>query len=167
MKNNRLNQGYSLIELLVYITIFVFISIILINALVTIMRTHATSQAYRRLQHNGELVLERMTRETREASSVDSGSVLDTNPGVLILSGTDSGGSARTVTFSVSDGAVQINDNGTSGNLTSDEVTVTSLIFRSVTTVAGTGVKVELQLSTANGYSASAPFYTTVMLRDN
>lgn len=162
MKKNTLTSGYSLIELLVYIAIFVFISILLINGLLSVMRTHTTSQAYRRLQHNGELVLERITREVREASNIDTGSVFDTSPGTLALSGTDSTGMARTVTFTLSDGIVQINDNGISGNLTSSEVTVTSLLFRS----AGTGVKVELQMTTASGYITTATFYTTVMLRE-
>lgn len=161
-------QGYTLIELVIYLAIFITISLLIIQSLVSSMKTYATASAYRRLQTNGNLVMERIIRETRNANSITLGSsTFDTNPGALSIATTDESGTNRDITFSVSSGAVQINDNGTTGNLTSSEVIVSSLIFRRITSNAADGVKIELTLTTANGRIVSAPFYSTVMLRGN
>ena len=163
------NGGYTLIELVVYLAIFIGISVLVVHSLVTIMKTYASAAAYRQLQSNGQVIMERIIRETRNANSITAGSsVFNTNPGTLVVATTDSGGANHTITFSVSGGAVQINDNGTTSNLSSPtEVTVTSLIFRSITTSNGDGVKIELNLTTSGKYIVSAPFYGTVMLRGN
>lgn len=167
MSPRRLQHGYSLIELVIYIALFTLISVVLVKSLVTVMGTYATAQGYRRLQSNGEFIMERITREVRDASDITASSVFDVHPGTLSLTGTDEEGDPTAVSFSVSGGVVQINDNGTVGNLSTSEVVVNSLIFKEVNTSIGEGVKVELSLTTANGYIVSAPFYTTVILRDN
>jgi Tfp pilus assembly protein PilW len=159
MRNLSLQRGYSLLELVIYLALFTLLSIVLIKSLVTVMRTYATAQSYRALQNNGELVLERITREVREADSF-SGGTYGINPGTLGLSA-----NGQITTFSVVNGAVQINDNGTTGILTTSEVTVTSLIFKQITTTTTKGVKVELTLTTASGYSNSISLYTTIMMR--
>jgi Tfp pilus assembly protein PilW len=167
MTYKQTQQGYSLIELVIYIALFTMISIILVRSLLEVMSTYATAQGYRRLQNNGELIMERITREVRDASDITASSILGTNPGTLALTGTDSDENDTAVTFSVSNNAVQINDNGDVGNLSTSEVAVTSLIFRSITTAVGEGVKVELTLTTTNGYIVSSSFYSTIMIRDN
>ena len=115
----------------------------------------------------GELALERMVREVRQATSITSGgSTFGSNPGALALSGNDSGGTAHTVSFGVSNGALQITDNGTTTNLTASDVTVSNLIFRQITTSAGTSaVKIECTLTTTKGTIMSSKFYSTVLLR--
>lgn len=161
-------QGYSLMELLIYIAIFIAVSVVIIQALVLMMRTYTSAVAYRRLQTNGELVMERIIRETRSADSINvAGSVFGTHPGVLAIQTTDENNIAHAVTFSVVNNVVQINDSGVIGDLSSLEVVVDSLIFRRFTTSNGEGVKVELTLTTANGLIVSAPFYSTVVRRDN
>lgn len=159
-------SGYSLLELLIYVALFSALSVLLVKSLVTSLNVYAAAQSYRRVQAEGELAMERMTREVRSATSITTGSsTFDTSPGVLVLSGTDSSGATRTVTFLVSGGQLQINDNGTTGTLTSSSVSISSLIFRKITTAVGTAVKIELTLSTNVGRSVSASFYDTIILR--
>ena len=160
--------GYSLIELVIYLAIFIGISVVIIHSLVSIMRTYATAESYRRLQNNGELAMERIVREVRQANSITAGaSTFDTSPGTLSIASTDEDSVNHIIVFDVADGALRMTDNADSGNLTSSEVVVSSLLFRNISTAGGGGVKIELVLSTANGHSASAPFYSTVMLRGN
>jgi len=160
------SKGYSLIELLIYIALFAILSVVLIQSLVTSFRVYAASQSYRRVQAEGELSMERIVREIRSATTITtSTSTFDSSPGVLALVGTDSVGATRTVTFSVSNGQLQINDNGTSGALTSTKVSVGTLIFRKITTTYSTAVKVELTLTTTVGQTLTSSFYDTVILR--
>ncbi len=159
MRITQKNKGYSLLELLIYIALFAVISIVLVRSLIVVMRTYASAQANRRLQNNGELIMERITREVRDAESISSGT-FGTNPGVLALSGEDGN-----TTFSVVSDAVQVNDDGTIGALSTNKVSVTSLVFRRITTPVGEGVKIELTLTTANAVIKSASFYSTALLR--
>lgn len=164
MRNHK-QQGYSLIELVIYIALFALISVVIVNALIMVMRTYASAQGYRRLQTNGELIMERVVREIRDASVVSGNSVYGVNSGTLSLSGTDSSGTAHTAVFSVSNGALVLNENGTSANLSTSEVVVSTFIVRHITTTNGEGIKVELTLATTNGHIVSVPFYATAMLR--
>ena len=164
MRNSNLQKGYSLMELLIYVALFSILSVVIVNSLVTVMKTYNAAQAYRRLQSNGELVMERMTREIRSANSITA-ATYDSNSGSISISNSDSSGAVHSITMNIANGAVVVTDNGVSGSLTTAEVIVTKLILRHITSSAGEGVKIELGLSTSNGYSASAPFYSTVMLR--
>lgn len=166
MKYNTTQRGYSLIELLIYIALFTVLSLVLIRSLITVMRTYATAHAYRTVQHTGTLIMDRVTREIRDATSISASSVYGANPGTLILTGTDDANNPHTVTFGVTSNKVRITDTtGTTGDLSSSDVTVTSLVFRQITTTVGSGVKIELTLQTASGYQTSASFYQTVLLR--
>lgn len=168
MNKFHLQKGYSLMELLIYIAIFIAISVVIIQALVLMMRTYTSAVAYRRLQTNGEIIMERIIRETRSADSINIvSSVFGSHPGVLTVQSTDEDSVAHTVTFSIASGALQIDDNGSVGNLSSSEIVIDALIFRRFTTNSSEGVKVELTISTANGLIVSAPFYSSIVLRDN
>lgn len=166
MKRNRNNKGlsaqtgYSLLELLIYIALFTIISVLLIRSLVVIMRTYASAQANRRLQNNGEVILERISREVRDAKSISSGT-FSVSPGTLTLIGDDG-----TVSFAVVNGALEINDGGTVGALSTSAVAITTLIFRKIETPNGEGVKTELMLTTTNSTLKSTSFYSTTLLRD-
>lgn len=155
-----------MIELIVYLAIFTVISVVLVTSLTTIMRTYARAATYRTLQSNGELVMERIVREVRQAATITTGSsTFGSSPGVLALSGTDAGGTTHTITFDVASSAVRVTDNGTTNNLSTSEVAVSSLIFRRISTSVGEGVKVELTLATTTGTAVSANFYSTIILR--
>lgn len=159
--------GYSLLELVIYIGLFALLSIVIMKSLVVVMKTYTTAQAYRRLQANGSLVMERITREMRDASVISGSSVFGSHPGTLSLSGSDGSETEHTVSFSVASNGVRVTENGVTGTLTTNEVIVNNLVFRKITTTVGEGVKIELTLTTANGHIVTAKFYDTVLLRGN
>ncbi|MFZ4500056.1 MAG: PilW family protein [Minisyncoccia bacterium] len=165
-KNNELSRlsgrgaaGYSLLELLIYIALFAMISVLLVHSLVVLMRTYANAASFRRLQNNGELIIERITREVRDAESISSGT-FGQHPGAITLLN-----AGTPVVFGVSNGAVTITENSTTGILSTNQVTVSAMVFRRITTPAGEGVKVELTLATTGGVVRTASFYSTVLLR--
>ncbi len=165
MRHKQHTAGYSLIELVIYIGLFVGLSFIIIQSFVVVMKTYATAQRYRTLQHTSELVMERITREIREASSVaTAGSIFTTSPGTLALSGEELDGTPYTVSFSVANNMVRITENGVTTDLSSNEVVVQNLTFWDIAG-AGNAVRVQLTLQTVKPPLINTTFYTTVNLR--
>lgn len=160
--------GFTLIEAIIYTALVVSLSVLLISMLSVMYRVFSESRADRDLLTSSYTAMERMTREIRTASSVDTGtSVFGSTPGTLKLNTTDSSGTSKTVQFALSSGAVAFTDNGTlSGNLTGTQVTVTSLIFRKITTTNGTAIRIEMILSANRSPSnKTITVYNTAALR--
>ena len=167
MQKTNYSKGYSVVELVIYVTLFILISVVVIQSLIFVMKTYANARSFRTLQQNGELVMERITREIRQANTVSvAGSVFGSSPGTLTISGTDSGGTPYTDVFSVASGALQLAVNGVISNLSSSEVTVSNLTFWNISTAGSEAVRVQLSLTTTNIPVVTKSFYTTVILRE-
>ncbi len=167
MKQQNYSKGYSLIELVIYIALFVVISIVIVQSLVFVMKTYANARSFRALQQNGELVMERITREVRQSNTVSTASsVFGVTPGTLVVSGLTSGGSAYTDTFSVVNGAVQLSTTGVISTLSTNEVVVNALTFWNITTANSDAIKVRLDLTTVKAPIVSKSFYSTIILRE-
>jgi prepilin-type N-terminal cleavage/methylation domain-containing protein len=166
-KNNtdfKFNRGFTIIEVLIYVVILGIVSIAIISSSMAVNSSFNKTRVTRDLLESGNNSMERMTREIRQANSVDiANSTLGSNPGVLTVNGKDSGGSARVVKFSVLNGALNIYENNSLiDNLLNQNVTVSNLIFRRISTGTGEAVKIEMTLSDG---SVSENFYDTVILR--
>lgn len=167
MRKFHFTKGYSIIELLVYIALFVTISLVVMQSLLFILKTYATARAYRTLQQNGELVMERITREVRQASSVSpAASVFASSPGTLALSGEEADTTPYTASIGVSNGVVEFTKTGVTGQLSSNEVVVNELIFWHIDTLTEDAIRVQLVLSTTRQPFVSSTFNTTVVLRE-
>lgn len=163
-------QGFSLVEMVIYISIFALLAVVVINSFAVVIGSFNETRTNRDLLESGNSALERISREIRLAQSIDAaGSTFAVTPGILDLNSTDASNNPRTVTFAVSNGALNLTQNGTlTGNLLNDNVDVTSLIFRQITTTEGSAVKVEMVLEDQRGKARkSATFYDTVILRGN
>jgi Tfp pilus assembly protein PilE len=168
--NLKSNAGFSLMEIIIYITIFTIISIVVINAYITIFSSFSNTKTTRNLLESGNAVMERISREVLQSSSIDiSNSILGSNPGVLQLNSTDSSGNSRVVKFGISPSATHLDiyyDGSLVGNLIRDDISVSSLVFRRIGTPIGEGVKVELTLQNNFGKTIrSEHFYNTIILR--
>jgi Tfp pilus assembly protein PilW len=164
IRSGQQKNGYSLIELVVYIAIFIALSLLLVQSLITAVKVYAASVGTRALASNGDLVLDRLTREVRAATSV-SGGTFGITPSTITLSGKDANGAARTVTFSVANGAIDISDNGAVAVLTGSSVTVTNFTATHFTNANSDALRIALTLTTTSGTPQSATFYTTVLTR--
>lgn len=161
-------NGYSIVEIIVYLAIFTTLSVLVINSFIVVLGSFNNTQTNRDLLESGSAVIERVSREIRQAKSIDVvGSVLASSPGALQLNSTTSSGTTTIMKFSVASGALNLYQDGTLvGNLLGQNVSVTTLIFRRIVTTNGEAVKIELTLEdTRSKSSISANFYNTIILR--
>jgi type II secretory pathway pseudopilin PulG len=153
--------GYTLVELLFYIALFTTISLVVINALVTM------SKAFRETTIQSELsdsasIMESMVREIRQATSIGSVSATD-----LVINTTDENDVSRTVQFILSGSNIQFLEDGVfTGNLNTSNIAVTALSFTEVTNAQAEGIKISLTIKSNNDtLSRTVDFYDTVVLR--
>lgn len=168
-KRPGMSGGYSLIETVMYIALFVLLASVLVGTL------FGMTSAYREIRVNDDLLdsssvaMERMTREIRDAVSIDTGaSTFGATPGTLTLNSLDGSGAPKTVEFNVAgSGALDILDStdGTARDLTGGHVVVTSLVFRNVTTAIGSAVKVEATFQSVRAPGQTVTESGTAMLR--
>jgi Tfp pilus assembly protein PilW len=162
------NKGYSIFEVIIYLAIFTVMSVAVINSFILVFSSFANTRSNRDLLESGSTVMERMTREIRQAKGVDVGnSTFSSNPGVLQLNSTDDTGTDILVKFSVSSGALNLYQSGVLvGNLVGQKILVTNLIFRKITTSVGEAIKIEMTLQdTGSKDNKTANFYDTIILR--
>lgn len=163
-------KGESLIETLLYVSLFALLSIVFINCLTVMTKSFIQTKSNDYLLDSGYSSMERISREIRGAISVDATSTLGSNlastSNFFLLNTTDSNNSAKTVKFDVSSGALRLTENSVvTGNLTGGNVTVSNLVFRSITTANSKAVKIEMTLTDNRISTRAENFYDTVVLR--
>ncbi len=156
------NGGYALIEMLFYISIFVILSVTIINALVMMVKSFAETSIQADFVQSGN-ILERMSREIRQATSIDTTSTSSN----LKLNSTTTAGAAKTIQFVLSGTNLQLwEGNVLTGNLNAPNIQVTSLIFTQITTAKGKAIRVQISVQNTKDKSArTVNFYDTIGLR--
>lgn len=169
MPKGRFKSGYSMVEIIMYVTILSFLVFIVVGMLVRISHTKDRLTAAQRLTNSAIVSLDRMTREINSATNINvASSTLNTSPGRLILMGNESG-TAYTTEFSIASGTLRILRNGVDqGPLTESGVVVTHLVFRRSASSTDQAISLELGLEsgTSTSYKAET-FYTTNLLRQS
>ncbi len=166
--NKNKQKGYSLVEMLIYLAIFTIMSIAVINSFIVIMSSFTTTRTNRDLLESGSTAMERMSREIRQAISVDvANSTLGTNSGLLQLNSTNNSGNVTVVKFNVLNGNLNLSQDGVLfDNLLGQNISTTNLIFRRIATTKGEAIKIELTLQdTKSKNLKTANFYNTIILR--
>jgi prepilin-type N-terminal cleavage/methylation domain-containing protein len=164
----KFQRGFSLVEMIIYIGILALMLTIIVNMLFIMSTSGRALVASKNIENAGAFSLERVTREIRNASSVDAGqSVLGSSPGVLALNGTDLNGSAHTIKFLLSSNSLHVVDNGVDqGSLTGVATKVTNLVFTQVVTPNSQAIRIQMTIEsgTSTAYK-SENFYTTTIMR--
>lgn len=163
IKKNKYSIGFTLIETVVYVSLFTLISIGVLSSISISSKIYRTARVNNLITQSGNTAMERITRSIRSASSVTANSAFGTSLGVLELLNPD--GSVTKIY--ISNGAVVMNENGTlSGNLTNQNLSVPSLFFYQISTPNGTAIKTDLLVSyTKTGVVKK--FQTTTILRNS
>lgn len=167
-------KGYSLIEALIYVSMLSVFLTSVIYASSQLIKNYSRAKSIVRIESSAIASMDRMIREIRFASSVDtSNSCLfdppfsdgcDPELGVLKLNKIVSG-SAHNVRFFISEGRLMLEeDNVLIGPITSDKVSVVSLKFRHSTNDVSEALKIQLTLE-SNSYNIIKNFYDTAVLR--
>lgn len=162
-------RGYSLIEMVIYVSLLTIIFVASINMLLSFSQSYRTLSALRVAEHSGVDSMERMTRDIRSATSVDSGnSTLGISPGVLTLTAT-SNGVSTTTKFYVQNGVLKVDVNGAYfGPLTLSSASTTSLIFRLISNGNSDAVRIDMTvLGTVGNITKSKNYHSTIVLQGN
>ena len=160
-------RGFSLIETLVYIAVLSLVSTLFVNTLLAMNRSYAVLETVMMLDRAATAGMERMTREIRAATDVDTlQSTLGVSPGVLTVNQIDETGAVSRAAFSILNEVLHISRDGVDqGSLLPPRIAAESLIFRLIDSGKSKAVKIEMRLLSVAGRTRSESYYTTVILR--
>jgi len=161
-------RGVSLIETIVYISILIMIVSVIVGALSFTTRSYRRIQSAEIIESTAVISLDRMNREIRDASGIDTTqSVFNTSPGILMLNTTDENDVATTVKFFVAEGVIRVVEGGVDiGPISRNMARVTTLLFQSITNSQSKAIKIKMTVEVGQGESyLSKSFYSTVVLR--
>lgn len=161
-------EGFSLVEMLIYMFILVLMLAVIMNIVISVINSGRIIRALRSIENSTLISLERITRETRQAENISAlSSALGTHPGELVLQGTDSNGSPRTVRFYLSSGVLMFSENGIEvGALTQSDAFVSNLVFHHFSGANSEGIRTEITLESGTGtHYRSNNFYFSSTLR--
>lgn len=161
MRNIIQNKGYAVLELIFYISLFVILSVLVINSMVVMTQSFKETTVQSELSQSG-MILERISREIRGAYSIASISASN-----LVLNTKDGAGANKTVQFVLSGSNIRLLENTVfTGNLNTPTIVVTALNFTQITTAQGVAVKISITVrSTNDKQNRTETFYNTVVLR--
>lgn len=161
-KNKKYTErGYSLVEVLFYVSLFAILILAVINSLVTMTKAFREVSIQTDLT-NSHFILERISRETRRAFGINTISANN-----LKLNTKDDIGNNETVHFVFTGFNLQFFKNDVFiGNLNNTNIEVTAVSFIEITTTVGKAIKISISVrSTKDVFSRVENFYDTVVLR--
>ncbi len=165
-----MSGGFSLVEILIYILLLGLLLAAIINSTLLLAKSYRNVKATRSIESSAISSMDRMTREIRNATSINTGaSSLNVNPGILALNTTTASGTSQTIRFYTSSGKlIMERDGSTVGQLTFSDSNVSNLIFRSISTTTSEAVKIEMSIQSSTSTSfITKNFYQTVILRSS
>lgn len=166
--HHRHTKGFSLVEMVIYVSFLIIFSVIVIEAVLTTTRTLADFQLTRNINSSATTIMERFVRDIRIAYDVDQiESTFGAHPGRLTLKTTDEFGADTTTEFYIDSGRVRVKEGGVdAGYLSSQNVLVDLLAFDFVSNGNTSAVTIRLQLSASRGSMIKTEtFYSTTILR--
>ncbi len=171
MRKNSLKtkKGFSLVETLVYLALLVLMLLGVVNTLTALVSSYRKVSAVRAIETSAINSMDRILRETKDATGIDSAlSSFNVTSGALALYGLDANGSSTPMKFALSGGRIVLYENNISlGPITSEDVNVTSLVFRQYSTTTSSAIKVEMIMTNvaSSSFAITKNFYGTAVLR--
>ncbi len=160
IKNTK-EGGYTIIELLFYISLFIVSSILVINSMVVMSRSFRETALQVELLQGGS-IMERMSREIRQSLAINT-----ITASSLKLNTKDGSGVSKTVEFVLSGSNVRLLDNNVFiGNLNTPNMVVTTLSFTQINSTVSKAIKIDLSVRSGNdNLNRIFNFYDTIVLR--
>ncbi len=169
--NNKKQKGFTIIESVIYIALLVIMTGALVEAMVKLSVYYRQVNEIVAVESSGINAMDRIIRETRSASSINSaGSAFNISSGALSLNTTNAVGSSTVIKFALATTTGKImlyEDNASLGPLTSENAFVSSLVFKQYSTTTSAAVKVEMIIDGMSSSTShvSENFYGTAVLR--
>lgn len=167
MKNNTYNKGLSLVEIIIYIGIFGFLSVTIINLFMGTFAVFAKVRANNGLLQTGSALIEHLNYQTRNAKGLATGGTYGTSPSIIALTVEDGGAVQYVYTYDVSGGVLrQKIDLGTAQPMHSSKQEVTNFTVNEITIGTRKALRISLTLHDSRVIPAiSETFTTTVIVR--
>jgi hypothetical protein len=161
----KINGGDTLVEMLFYIALFALLSIVVINSMITMMKSFKEVTIQREITQGGE-IMERISREIGGANKINS--VVDVN-GDLKLDTKDDVGADKLVEFVLTNSNIRLLENSNyTGDLNSPNIKINTLTFNQINTAKGEAIKVFLTISSKHdSQNRNFNYYDTIVLRGN
>lgn len=152
LKNKK---AYTILEIVIYVALFALLSVAVTNSLLVMIKSFTATSVQQDFLKTVPM-MERITREIKQASNVTSVSVSD-----ILLTSTNN------PEFKLSGTNLQLWENSTlTGNLNPTNISVNSLSFVVITTAQGKAVKIQFSVTDTKDKTArSETFYSTAVLR--
>jgi prepilin-type N-terminal cleavage/methylation domain-containing protein len=164
----KMQGGFTLVEMIIYVAILGIIAVLSINATLAMTRAFTDLRVSRDLNSSATALFERLTRDIRGAYDINvAQSTLNTNPGRLTLDTRDSLGANTTIEFYVENGIIKIREGGVAqGTIMTTSTSVTNFVVRQLVNANTKAVKIEATISATRGdITRTRNFYSTVVLR--
>ncbi len=164
-------QGFTLIELIIYVALIGGVVVALTSIALTIMQARSKAAVNQELNASARSGLEYITNAIRESDGVTlGGSVFGSDPGTLELSMPEASLDPTIFSLTADDGQLQVSENGVTTILMPTTVNVTNLEFTNLT---GTGrtenirieITVEYNGAASQEFVASQSYQTTISVR--
>lgn len=155
-------RGFTLFEMLIALAIMGMILVTISSFALKLLHAQARAEVASEITSQARFVIDRLTDAARHAEALNSGaSTFDADPGVLSLDMQDD--TLDPVVFSLTedDGQLQISEAaGAAQLLTSNDVSMTNLVFHNLTSASDVGViQMEFTLRSINTSAARAFTY--------
>lgn len=164
----RSRKGITIVEMIIYIAIFAFLSLATVTALITTMKSFNSLRLTQNINQSATTALERMAYEIRNAYAIDAtNSTFGVNPGRLTLLTKDSQGNNTTVEFYIASNQLGMKVAGVDqGKLMVASTLLTNLVFTPISTPNSSAVKIEMSLQDSRQETIkTTKFYDTIVLR--
>jgi type II secretory pathway pseudopilin PulG len=157
-------NGFSLLEMLFYIALLVLLLVVVLNSVLLMVTSYRNIKATEVIESSAVTALDTMVKDIQGSKAIDVTSVLNSNPGVLVINtGTTT---PAQIKFDGGTSSLAVYEDGVySGPLLSKDARIKTLIFRSIGT-STPAVKIELEIESGTSTSyRSKKFYETAILR--
>lgn len=153
--------GFSLIEMLVYVSLLALIFLFIVNMILSYTTSYHELLALRATENSGVNSMERMTRDIRAAKTATvSGATL-----TLITPTINS--VSTTSYYYLYNGALNVDiNNASTGPLTVSGATVINLTFTGLTSSNSSAVKIDMTIQgVSENFTATKKYHSTIILK--
>ena len=168
IKNNKLMQGFSLLETLIYISVLVLVLFIVINTTLMMFDSYANIKMSQRINQTASGILERVVVETKWSKGLAvSGNIFNSDLGALVLSVVDDDGNFSEKKFYLEGSDLKMMEGADIVTLNLPGVFVNKFYLNLVDTGVSKLIKIEMDLSTQRKEVVkSETFYSSVVMRE-
>lgn len=173
LQNNifgKSKKAFTLIESIIYISVFAMISIALVQVIISINKAYTAIKSTQALEMSASDSMNRFSRDIRNATNiiVGSGSSFGVSPGKLAINSKDGLGNIHTIEYYLdSSNMLQVKEDGfLVGKLTSSSTPVSSLIFKQINTGNSSAIKIDMALQVFKDKATTTEsFHSVYILR--